>query len=149
LTALAGDPPRQEVSLNGSWEQQLVAELAAPPNGGAWRPCTVPGYLRGANYQRAWLRRSFTVPSEMRGQRIKIHFGGVKYNCRVLVNNRHVGGCFGGYQPFDADVTDAVRLDGPNELLVGCHDWTGVFSPGKVDFNRADRWDQARSTPQD
>lgn len=149
LTALAGDPPRQEVSLNGSWEQQRVAELAAPPAGGVWRPCTVPGYLSGANYQRTWLRRSFTVPPQMRGQRIKIHFGGVKYNSRVLVNNRQVGACFGGYQPFDVDVTDAIRLDGPNELLVGCHDWTGVFSPGKVDFSRANGWDRARSTPQD
>lgn len=149
LTALAGDPPRQEVTLNGSWEHQLVGDLANAPDATAWQRCTVPGYFNGTNYQRVWLRRSFTVPPEMHGQRIEIHFGGVKYNSRVLVNGREVGGCFGGYQPFDIDVTDAVRLDGPNELLVGCHDWTGVFSPGKVDFSRDAGRGQARSVPRD
>ena len=61
-----------------------------------------------------------------------------------------VGGCFGGYRPFEVDVTDAVRPDGPNELAVGCHDWTGVFTPGRVDFSRAQGgWDNLRGVPRD
>lgn len=145
----SGDSVRQEVSLNGVWEYQLVEELAEQPSGGPWKPCEVPGYLRGANYQRAWLRRWFTVPPAMRGQRIKLCFGGVKYNSRVVVNGREVGGCFGGYEPFELDVTDAVRLDAANELLVGCHDWTGVFTSGKVDFPQKANGDAERGTPRD
>jgi len=145
----AADSPRQEVSLNGAWEYQLVEDLTKPPSGGPWKPCRVPGYLSGTNYQRAWLRRSFAVPPAMRGQRIKLCFGGVKYNSRVVVNGREVGGCFGGYEPFELDVTGAVRFDGANELLVGCHDWTGVFTPGKVEFPADANWDVERGAPRD
>ena len=145
----AADSPRQEVSLNGEWEHQLVADLDQPPDSEAWRPCTVPGYLTGTNYQRAWLRRAFTVPAAFRGQRIKIRFGGVKYASRVSVNGRPVGGCFGGYEPFEVDVTASVRFDGANELLVGCHDWTGVFTPGRVEFPADTNWDTLRGAPRD
>ncbi|MCR4412758.1 MAG: hypothetical protein NUV77_10075, partial [Thermoguttaceae bacterium] len=149
FAAAIEDSPRQEISLNGTWECQRVEELNQPPALGAWTPLAVPGYLRGTNYQRAWLRRSFDVPSSMRGKRLTIRFGGVKYNSRVLVNGRQVGGCFGGYEPFEVEVTEAVRFDGPNELAVGCHDWTGVFSPGKVEFPAQADWDVVRGVPRD
>src|SRR3990167_3908440 len=92
-TVRASEGPRHELSLNGAWQYQRVSELSAPPTSGEWKTCTVPGYLSGSDYQRAWLRRSFAVPGEMRGQRIKIHFGGVKFNSRVWVNGKPVGGC--------------------------------------------------------
>ncbi len=145
----AAEGPRRELSLNGTWQFQLVSELSGPPTSGEWKSCTVPGYLSGTEYQRAWLRRSFAVPAEMRGQRIKIHFSGVKFNSRIYVNGKHVGGCFGGHEPFEVDVTEAVRFDGANELAVGCHDWTGVFTPGKVGFPKKANWDVVRSSPQD
>ncbi|MFC1806475.1 glycoside hydrolase family 2 protein, partial [Planctomycetota bacterium] len=140
---------RLEVSLSGQWEHQKVAELKAPPKGGEWKPCTVPGYLRGTDYERVWFRRSFTVPKAMRGQRLKIRFGGVKYNSRVLVNGKHVGGCFGGYRPFEVDITDAARVGQANELLVGLHDWTGIFTPGKIDLGPTKEWNRLRGRPSD
>jgi len=147
--AQAAEEPRRELSLNGTWQCQLAGELGSPPASGTWKPCTVPGYLSGTDYQRAWLRRTFDVPKQMRGQRIKLHFGGVKFNSRVHVNGKQVGGCFGGYEPFELDVTGAVRFDGPNELAVGCHDWTGVFTPGKVEFPKNANWDATRGGPRD
>lgn len=144
----AGASARSQVSLNGQWTYQVVGDLDAPLKADAWQPISVPGYLRGHDYRRAWFRRTFTVPASMRGRRIALHFGGVKYNSRVQVNGRGVGGCFGGYRPFELDVTDAVRFDRPNELLVGCHDWTGVFSPGKVSFADA-RGSALRQVPRD
>jgi hypothetical protein len=140
---------RQELSLNGPWEYQRVAELTSPPTAGTWTNCTVPGYLSGTDYQRAWLRRTFAVPAAMRGQRIKLHFGGVKYHSRVVLNGQPVGGCFGGYEPFELDVTAAIHFNGPNELLVGCHDWTGVFTPGKVEFPQGAHWEAVRNAPRD
>ena len=147
--ALAGAPPRQELSLNGPWQYRLVDDLSAPVPEDGFTPCEVPGYLDGIDYRRAWFRRTFTVPESMQGMRIKIHFGGVKYNSRVLVNGQPVGGCFGGHRPFEVDVTGAVRFDGPNELVVGCHDWTGIFTPGRVDFSRTTEWDRVRGAPRD
>jgi nucleotide-binding universal stress UspA family protein len=145
----AGDEPRWEESLNGQWQYQIVPELGSPPASGRWKDCAVPGYFQGTDYQRAWLRRRFSLPTAVRGKRLAIHFGGVKFNSRVFVNGRPVGGCFGGYEPFEVDVTDAVRWDGPNELAVGCHDWTGVFTPGRVTLPPAAAWDTLRSSPRD
>ena len=142
--SFAAAAPRHEVSLNGVWEYQKVADLEDDPKAESWKQLRVPGTLYGWNYERAWLRRSFELPASIRGQRIKIRFDGVKYNSRILVNGKHVGGCFNGYDAFEVDVTDAVRFDGPNELRVGCHDWTGVFSEGKFDFSEKPDWQRPR-----
>ncbi|NLX95909.1 MAG: hypothetical protein GXY83_07020 [Rhodopirellula sp.] len=142
-------PQRVEVDLSGTWEFQLVQTLETPPDAEAWKPCRVPGHLRGHDYGRAWFRRSFAVPAEIAGKRVKLRFGGIKYHSRVLVNGKHVGGCFGGYQPFEVDITGAIRDDGPNELLVGCHDWTGLFSGDKIDFTAGKDWERIRSAPTD
>ena len=148
-SAIAGDASREELSLNGRWEYRLVDDLEASPPADGFGPCSVPGYLSGIDYQRAWFRRQFSVPEGWKGKRIKIHFGGVKYNSQVYVNGQRVGGCFGGHRPFVVDVTDAVRFDGPNQLAVGCHDWTGVFTPGKFDFSSTTEWHRVRGGPRD
>jgi beta-galactosidase/beta-glucuronidase len=135
---------RQQINLNGEWQFQRVEQLDAPPAAGSWKPFTVPGTLRGYDYERAWFRREFTLPASMRGKRIKLQFDGVKYNSRIYVNGTHVGSCFNGYDAFEVDVTDAVHFDKPNQLAVGCHDWTGVFSEGHVDFSSKPDWQRPR-----
>ncbi len=147
--ASAADGPRQQLDLNGTWQYQRTDDLEKGPRPENWKTCEVPGYLRGSDYERAWFRRTFIVPESMRGNRIKIGFGGVKYNSRVLLNGKHVGGCFGGYRPFDVDVTNAARFGEENELLVGVHDWTGVFTPGRVDLSDRPDWSRMRSRPKD
>ncbi len=147
--ALAAE--RATLDLSGTWQYQSAESLDQAPDPSAWRDRAVPGYLNGHDYQRAWFRREFSVPAVMEGKRLKLRFGGVKYNSRVLVNGKRVGGCFGGYRPFEVDVTNAVRLDGPNELLVGCHDWTGIFTPElpEVDFSKKADWARVRYMPRD
>jgi hypothetical protein len=140
----AAAPPRLEMDLNGTWQYQRVAELATPPKQGEWQSFQVPGTLRGYNYERGWLRRDFTIPGDWRGKRIKIEFDGIKYNSRVFINGRRVGGCFNGYDAFEVDATAAIRFGASNQLAVGFHDWTGVFSPGKFDFSEKPSWQRAR-----
>jgi len=105
----ASAAPRDVLDLNGSWEYHIVQDLSPEPPASGWKPFAVPGMLRGHDYQRAWFRRTVTVPAAMRGQRVKLRFGGVKFNSRVLLNGDAVGGCFGGYEPFELDVTARVR----------------------------------------
>jgi beta-galactosidase/beta-glucuronidase len=143
-TACADISPRVENILNGQWECKIVEGLDALPKDGGWKPFAVPGMLRGHNYQQAWFRRTFTVPQNMRGKRVKIHFGGLKFNSRIFVNGKRVGGCFGGYRHFEVDVTEAVLFGRENQLLVGCHDWTGVFTSGKVEFGKNVGWSRLR-----
>ncbi len=141
-------PQRQYVSLDGQWEFVRVKSLDAPPPTQGWQPIQIPGTIFGYNYERAWFRRKFFAPETWRHYRLILHFGGVKYNSRVFVNGKQVGGCFNGYDAFELDITDAVRFGAENELLVGVHDWTGVFVGEKVDFEKERRPD-LRETPQD
>jgi beta-galactosidase len=131
--SLALGAERQEASLNGTWEYVRVAELTYPPPADGWQAIEVPGQLSGFNYERAWFRCSFAAPNSP-GQRFRIHFGGVKWNSQVYVNGKQVGGNLGGYEPFDVDITDAVVPGAETQLLVGVHDWTGVFVDRDTEF---------------
>ena len=142
--------PRQEVSLSGDWEFVRVKDLAAPPPAEGWQPIKVPGTLSGYDYERAWFRRDFTVPESMRGLRLELHFGGVKFNSVVVVNGQKVGGHFGGHEPFDVDITAAAKVGETNRLALGCCDWTGVFSDRETDFSvMQTRAVEVREVPRD
>ncbi|HPD16363.1 MAG TPA: carbohydrate-binding domain-containing protein [Planctomycetota bacterium] len=134
-------PPRQELSLNGEWACSI------PP--GKPSRVMVPGYLSGVDDEVAALSREFAVPEAMRGQRLKLRFGSVKFNSTVLVNGKQVATHFGGYEPFEVDVTDAVSVEKPNQLAVRCHTWAGVMTDGPKQFSKAGGWDQVRSAPRD
>lgn len=125
---------RQEILLDGRWEYVKVKSLddALPASG--WQSLNVPGLLTGYNYERAWFRRKFNVPEQWRGQRLIVEFGGIKYNSRVLVNGKNVGGTLNGYDAFELDITDAVKFGAENEMLVGVYDWTGLFAGAPMSF---------------
>ena len=82
----------------------------------------------------AWYRRTFILPGSPAGSRIKLRFGGVKFDGRVWVNGVFVGGCLNGYDPFELDITQAALVGKDNELVVGLTDWTATFAQ-PVDFN--------------
>jgi len=66
-----------------------------------------------------WLRRGFRVPEAWRNQRVILHFEAVSGECQVLLNGQKVGQHFDNFLPFEIDVTDHIRWDADNELLVG------------------------------
>ena len=78
--------------------------------------------------QRLWYRRAFTVPPAWKGQRVLLHFGAVDYEATVMVNGKTLGTHTGGYDPFDYDVTDALK-PGVNELVVNVYDSTSEAQP--------------------
>ncbi|MFQ6133016.1 MAG: glycoside hydrolase family 2 protein, partial [Armatimonadota bacterium] len=137
---------RSEVLLSGDWEYQKVPDLSYPPPPGGWQPTTVPGYLSGTNYERAWFRRQLGVPRIAQGKRLKLRFLGVKYNSVVYVNGQKVGGHFGGHEMFEVDITSAAKAGRRNEILVGVHDWTGLFNR-RMDLEGD--WNRLRSAPTD
>ena len=100
---------RERVHLDGAWEHAKVSSLTYPPAVTHWQPITVPGYLHGYNHERAWFRRRFVLPASMAGHRIKLRFGGVKYNSSVWLNGTHVGGHFNGYG-LDADLSGGLNI---------------------------------------
>ena len=58
------------------------------------------------------------------GQRILLHFGAVDWEATVWVNGKKLGNHRGGYDAFSFDITDALKRDGEQELVVGVWDPT-------------------------
>lgn len=83
--------------------------------------------------QLLWYRKTFDTPADWQGQHILLHFEAVDWHCVVWVNGRKVGEHKGGYVPFACDVTEALRPQGPQEILVVVWDPTsaGDQSSGK------------------
>ncbi|MBU3665444.1 MAG: hypothetical protein FGM15_06150 [Chthoniobacterales bacterium] len=83
------------------------------------------------NVDMAWLRRTFEVPAGWEGCRLVLRFEAVAGDCEVRLNGKVVGRNFDKFLPFEVDVTDAVRRDGPNELLVGVRSVRFFNQPGR------------------
>ncbi len=82
-----------------------------------------------------WYRRVFTVPAEMEGKRVLIHFGAVDFECTVYVNGQMAGSHIGGYTPFALDITELLK-DGENDLCLRVVDEPDYTQPrGKQYWN--------------
>jgi beta-galactosidase/beta-glucuronidase len=105
-------------SLNGDWdfradtEQDYDRTITVPF---AWE--TPASGIEAHWLPVAWYRRTFTVPAGWAGQRVVIQFGAVHHEATVWVNDVEVARHRGGYTPFEADITDALR-DGDQTVVV-------------------------------
>lgn len=70
-----------------------------------------------------WYRRHFELPARMKGQRVRLHFGGVDYQAWVWVNGILAGTHVGGNVAFAFDITGLLR-DGANEIVLRAFDDT-------------------------
>ncbi len=62
----------------------------------------------------AWYRRAFSW-NITKGRRVFIRFEAVNYECHVYLNGSKVGSHLGGFDPFNVEVTEAIR--GGDNLL--------------------------------
>ncbi|MFI5454786.1 MAG: glycoside hydrolase family 2 protein [Isosphaerales bacterium] len=77
-----------------------------------------------------WYRRRFMVPREFRADhRVWLRFGAVDWRADVWVNGRKVAQHEGGYTPFETDLSDAVKRDGENVVVVRAFDPTDPALP--------------------
>jgi hypothetical protein len=127
-------------NLNGVWEFAKADVGQAVPVGQSLGervlvPYPIESALSGIqrHEDRMWYRRAFTVPAGWKvlagskvtgGNRLQLHFGAVDYDAKVWVNGTQVATHRGGYDGFDADVTDALTSSGPQELIVWAEDLT-------------------------
>ncbi|MEV0379324.1 sugar-binding domain-containing protein [Nonomuraea sp. NPDC050643] len=106
-------------SLNGDWdfradsEQDWNRTITVPF---AWE--TPASGIEAHWLPLAWYRRHLTVPAAWAGRRVVLHFGAVHHEATVWVNDVEVVAHRGGYTPFEADITDALRDGGPQEVVV-------------------------------
>jgi beta-galactosidase/beta-glucuronidase len=65
-----------------------------------------------------WYRRTFQVAEDARQGRLLLHFGAVDYRATVWVNGRRVTEHEGGHTPFSADITQAVKEEAEEHVIV-------------------------------
>ena len=113
--------------LNGLWDYTVEDgdEYSRRRSGKILVPFSPESLLSGCDFrlesgETLWYERTFTLPEGFRRDRVLLHFGAVDQCCRVLVNDRPVGGHEGGYLPFTLDVTGAL-VPGENRLTAGRH----------------------------
>ena len=100
------------MSLNGEWKLgDKTINVPYPPES------KLSGY-EGEVYKELWYERSFRVPEGFTKDRILLHFGAVDQKAKVRVNNKLVGVHIGGYLPFVVDITEVVKKDEDNYLMV-------------------------------
>ena len=137
------------VNLNGLWDYKIV-EGGNPPQGASTRfdsvkpekwdgkilvPFPIESALSGVMKRvpdngKLWYRRSFSTPEMPKDGRLLLHFGASDWETVVSVNGKTVGLHRGGFDPFSFDITDALKPNSEQELVVEVSDPTdGSFQP--------------------
>jgi hypothetical protein len=114
------------MNLNGLWEFANATEGDAVPvgkklDGQILVPFPIESALSGVMkpVQRAWYRRTFDLKPQWADKRLLLHFGAVNWEATVWVNGTKFDTHRGGYDGFTLDITDALKKDGPQEIVVG------------------------------
>lgn len=116
------------LNLNGVWQFAEAKEDDKPPvgkklDGRILVPFPIESALSGVMkpIRRAWYRRRFTVPKEWAGKRTLLHFGAVNWESTIWVNGKELLTHKGGYDPFTIDLTDHLKKEGEQELILRVH----------------------------
>ncbi|WP_328908505.1 PA14 domain-containing protein [Streptomyces sp. NBC_00234] len=129
-------------NLNGPWEFAGAKEGEQPVFGKTLGeritvPFPVESQLSGLerHEDHMFYRKLVTVPENWSvgtgstSKRLKLNFDAVDYKAAVWVNGTKVAEHTGGYTGFSADITDAVKRGGPQEIIVAVTDVTGPNQP--------------------
>ncbi|MEM3449428.1 MAG: glycoside hydrolase family 2 TIM barrel-domain containing protein [Nitrososphaerota archaeon] len=84
-----------------------------------WVEVTIPDYRGPSGRWFGYYYSKFNVNDELfKFGRVFLCFNGVDYRCKVFINGSYVGGHEGFFAPFEFDVTELLRKDRENSLLV-------------------------------
>lgn len=113
------------MNLNGLWQITETKEGEQPPvgkelSGRILVPFPVESALSGVMkpWRQVAYRRSFTLPTAWKGERVLLHFGAVNWESKVFLNGKELGSHSGGYDGFSFDITDGLKGTGEQELIV-------------------------------
>jgi beta-galactosidase/beta-glucuronidase len=121
------------MNLNGLWQLAFAEAGEAPPLGRELPeqilvPFPVESALSGVmkRADRLWYRRTVEIPDEWSGDDLLLHFGAVDWEATVYFNGHKLGVHRGGYDAFQFEVSQLLRDEGPQEIVVGVFDPTNA-----------------------
>jgi hypothetical protein len=128
------------LNLNGTWEfgETNSDEAARFLSTDAYpdkivvpfcRESIASGLHRTELVKNVWYRRSFRVPSGWKSKRVRFHVGACDYTTTVWVNGKLAGKHVGGDVAFAFDITDLVKRDGDNTVVIHAFDETNGNQP--------------------
>jgi beta-galactosidase len=118
-TAIApdfNDSSWRDLSLPHDWAVELPFENSADPNVMSHGYKPVGGLYPATSV--GWYRKHFTVSAADSGRRFVVRFDGIYRDSKVWVNGFYLCGNASGYSGFTCDITDYLRYDHDNVLVV-------------------------------
>jgi hypothetical protein len=121
------------LNLNGLWEYAITESsqtgIPSKYDGKILVPFCIESALSGVMkplnpHQTLWYRRKFNIPKEWKNKRILLHFGAVDWETAVYINGKVIGIHKGGYDGFSFDITDFLREQTAQEIVVAVKDYT-------------------------
>ena len=137
---IASNGEREVFKLDGLWEMARDQEpipspdqnddkrlrgplLTLPdPESLAWMGVNVPHVEdrpETSMLHRRWYRKFVSLPKDLKGKRVSIHFSEANYTASIFVNGKLCGTHTGGYVPFAVDISDALAPGNETEIMVG------------------------------
>jgi hypothetical protein len=117
----------------GGWDA-----LETMPQKTVHLPATIEQYFWGYNGDKfgvtgnyvgvSWFTTKVDVPEAMRGKRIFLNVGSVRFRAEIFINRRLVGYDLVNSTPFQIDITDAVKPGQTNEIAFRVTDPSGNFN---------------------
>ncbi|HEX2982524.1 MAG TPA: beta galactosidase jelly roll domain-containing protein, partial [Ignavibacteriales bacterium] len=133
------------MNLNGLWDftiQPKSVKYAEKYDKQILVPFPIESALSGVKGRvtpddRAWYKKTFTIPENLKNQNYLLHFGAVDFEAEVYVNGKLAGTHKGGYDNFSFDITSLLKKNGSQEIVVAVWDPTekGTQSHGKQTLN--------------
>lgn len=108
------DSQWRQLSVPHDWSIEDLSPGCGPLDPNAVGSCNT-GYFVGGT---AWYRKHFALDEKHRGQRVYVYFDGVYMNADVWINGHHLGNHPYGYTAFRYELTDHLRWDQDNVLVV-------------------------------
>jgi beta-galactosidase len=99
-----------------------------------WSSIQVPGYWETQGFgeptwyqpndEVGYYRRTFSVPTEWQGRRVRLRFEGANNGAQIWVNGKEVGYHESGFTAFEFDVTPLLHFGAANLITARVSKWT-------------------------
>ncbi|QGY47567.1 glycoside hydrolase family 2 [Maribellus comscasis] len=138
------------INLNGLWEYALLEKNESQPKryqGDILVPFCIESALSGVGKsmtpdERLWYKKEFELPGDWQTSRILLNFDAVDWSSSVWINGAYVGAHKGAYDRFTFDITDFLKGDGKEEIVVAVDDpiSSGSQARGKQRLSQGGIW---------